>query len=85
MVNYKQKYNQSDRDTLQFAHDYRTLHGREAVQSFLGDHLVDITDVEAAFLTLTKIRIKTPTGEVIEKVCVVTENLQAVLPPTSDA
>ena len=79
MLNFKRKYNASNRETLEFAHDYRTLHGKHSVESFLGDHLVDITDTEEEFLTLTTIRIKNGEGEFIEKVCVIVKDLQAVI------
>ena len=79
MLNFKVKYNMSDRETLMFANDYRKKHGRGSVQSFLGEHLVDITDVEASFLTLTTIVIRTPEGEDIEKTCVIVKDLQEVI------
>ena len=78
LLNFKVKYGMSNEDTLEFAHDYRTKHGRDSVQSFLGDFLVKQTDIEASFLELTTIEINSG-GELIEKVCVVAKDLQALI------
>ena len=78
MLNFKVKYGVSNQDTKDFAHDYRTLHGRDSVQSFVGDYLAQITDTEAEYLTLTKIKINSG-GELIEKVCVIVKDLQDVI------
>ena len=78
LLNFKVKYGTSNQQTLDFAHDYRTLHGRDSVESFLGDYLVKITDIEAEFLTLTTIKINSG-GELIEKVCVIVKDLQTVI------
>ena len=78
MLNFKVKYGLSNQDTKEFAHDYRTLHGRNSVQSFVGDFLAKITDIEAEFLTLAKVKINSG-GELIEKTCVIVKDIQTVV------
>ena len=78
LLNFKVKYGVSNQDTLDFAHDYRTLHGRGSVESFLGDFLVQQTELEASFLELTTIEINSG-GELIQKVCVFAKDLQALI------
>ena len=78
MMHAKVKYGFSNRDTKEFAHDYRAIHGRDSVQSFLGDFLVQQTDIEASFLKLTTIEINSG-GELVQKVCVIAKDLQALI------
>ena len=84
MLNFKVKYGVSNRDTLKFAHDYRTKHGRGSVQSHLGNFLVQQTDIEASFLELTTIEINLG-GELVTKVCVIARDLQALIDHIKEA
>ena len=84
MLNFKVKYGVSNRDTLKFAHDYRTKHGRGSVQSHLGNFLVQQTDIEASFLELTTIEINLG-GELVTKVCVIAKDLQALIDHIKEA
>ena len=84
LLHFKVKYRVSNRDTLAFAHDYRAKHGRDSVESFLGDFLVQQTDIEASFLEITTIKINSG-GELIEKVCVIVSDLQSVIDHIKEA
>ena len=78
LLNFKVKYGASNQDTKDFAHDKRTLHGCDSVQSFVGDYFAQITDIEAEYLTLTKIKINSR-GKFIEKICIIVKDLQSVV------
>ena len=57
---------------------------RHCVESFLGDFLVQQTDIEAGFLEITTIKIKSG-GKLIKKVCVIVSDLQAVIDHIKEA
>mgnify|MGYP007015550445 CR=1 FL=1 len=80
MRNFKVKYGVSNQDTqLQ-----DTSWVRQRIESFLGDFLVQQTDIEAGFLEITTIKIKSG-GKLIKKVCVIVSDLQAVIDHIKEA